>query len=262
MPAPDSAVVTPSNGPVLALRGLAKHFGGVHAVADVELDVSHGERVSVIGPNGAGKSTLFNLIAGDYRPTAGRIELFGDDLTRTSARVRAHRGLARTFQTSKLFTTMTVDDNLYLALCGKPGSVRRLRRADGDERRRSRTRELARAAGLEAKLATEVGELSHGEQRQLELAMALASEPRLLILDEPAAGLSPAERGTLTKVLSELSRDITLVLIEHDMDIALVVGERVVVMADGEKVLEGTPDEIRSSELVRRIYLGGAFDAH
>lgn len=262
MPAPDAVAATPGAGEVLRIRGLSKHFGGVHAVADFDLDIGHGERISVIGPNGAGKSTLFNLIAGDYRPSAGAIEMFGDDVTRLSTRRRAHRGLARTFQTSQLFTSLSVADNLYLALCGRPGSVNRLRHADRDGERRGRADELAERAGLHDRRHVEVGELSHGEQRQLELAMALAGQPRLLMLDEPAAGLSPAERSTLTTVLSELHREITLVLIEHDMDIALVIGERVIVMADGEKVLEGTPDEIRESDLVRRIYLGGSLDGH
>jgi branched-chain amino acid transport system ATP-binding protein len=214
----------------------------------------------VIGPNGAGKSTLFNLIAGEHRSTEGRIEMFGRDMTRASIQARVHRGLARTFQTSRLFTTMSVADNLYVALCGQPGSVHRFRNADRDAERRERAVELAEQAGLAGTLDTEVGELSHGEQRQLELAMAMASEPRLLMLDEPAAGLSPSERGTLTRTLQELSSEVTLLLIEHDMDIALVVGERIVVMADGEKLLEGTPDEIRGSALVRRIYLGGEID--
>lgn len=247
--------------PALRVAGLSKRFGGVHAVADVDLDVGHGGRVSIIGPNGAGKSTFFNTIAGEYRPTAGRIELFGEDVTRSSVRARAHKGLARTFQTSRLFTGMSVADNLYLALCGTPGSVRRLRSADRDDERRERAVGIAGVVGLDSQLGTEVGELSHGEQRQLEMAMALGCDPKLLMLDEPAAGLSPNERGRLTELLRELSDDITLLLIEHDMDIALKVGERVVVMADGEKVLEGTPDEIRNSEMVRRIYLGGTLDA-
>ncbi|AYY13872.1 ABC transporter ATP-binding protein [Actinobacteria bacterium YIM 96077] len=257
---PEPAVPASHADAVLAIRGLDKRFGGVRAVADLDLDIGHGERVSVIGPNGAGKSTLFNVIAGDHRPTGGRIVMFGTDITGESTRKRAHRGLARTFQTSKLFSTLTVGDNLYLALCGRPGSVRRLRNANRDRARRARAAEFAERVGLGERLRTEVGELSHGEQRQLELVMALATQPRLLMLDEPAAGLSPAERGGLMDVLTSLDRDVTLLLIEHDMDIALVVGERVVVMADGEKVLEGGPDTVRSSDLVRRIYLGGAPD--
>jgi branched-chain amino acid transport system ATP-binding protein len=214
----------------------------------------------VIGPNGAGKSTLFNTIAGEYRATAGTIEMFGDDVTHRSIQWRAHRGLARTFQTSRLFTGITVWENLYLSLCGRPGSVNRLRSADRDRERRERARELADRVGLDRKLETVVGELSHGEQRQLEAGMALGSDPRILMLDEPAAGLSPSERRSLVRLLEGLEPDITLLLIEHDMDIALEVGERVVVMADGVKVLEGTPDEVRSSDMVREIYLGGSLD--
>lgn len=248
------------NGSALSVTGLSKRFGGVQAVADVDLDVGHGQRVSVIGPNGAGKSTFFNLIAGEYRPTSGSIEMFGRDVTRTSIQSRAHDGLARTFQTSRLFTGMTVHDNLYVSLCGMPRSVNLLRNADRDDERRERAAGLAERVALERKLDTQVGELSHGEQRQLEVAMALGGDPRLLMLDEPAAGLSPSERGSLVELLQALGSDITLLLIEHDMDIALIVGERVVVMADGEKVLEGSPDEIRNSEMVRRIYLGGTLD--
>ncbi|QVQ54890.1 ABC transporter ATP-binding protein [Spiractinospora alimapuensis] len=240
----------------LRVRGLGKRFGGVHAVAGIDLDVTRGERVSVIGPNGAGKSTLFNLVAGEVRPSAGRVEMFGEDVTGHSVQARARRGLARTFQTSRLFAGLTVSDNLYLALSGRPGGVGRLRASDRDTARRRRATRLADDAGLVEALHTVVGELSHGEQRQLELAMALATDPSLLMLDEPAAGLSPTERRTLTSTLRRLSPRVTLLLIEHDMDIALVIGDRVVVLADGEPLLEGTADEVRSSETVRRVYLG------
>ncbi|TVR37597.1 MAG: ABC transporter ATP-binding protein [Nitriliruptor sp.] len=249
------------NGSALRVEGLSKRFGGVQAVADVDLDVGYGQRISIIGPNGAGKSTLFNTIAGEYKPTAGSIHMFGDDVTRRSIQWRAHAGLARTFQTSRLFNGMSVADNLYVSLCGLPGSVKRLRHADKDDERRARAVELAERVGLEKKMDDLVGEVSHGEQRQLEVAMALGGKTRLLMLDEPAAGLSPSERGSLTSLLQELDEDITLLLIEHDMDIALKVGERVVVMSDGEKVLEGSPDEVRSSSMVREIYLGGDLHA-
>jgi len=248
--------------PALQLTGLSKRFGGVQAVADVDLDVGHGRRVSVIGPNGAGKSSLFNTIAGEYRPTTGRIRMLGQDVTGWSIQRRAHAGLVRTFQTSRLFTGISVADNLYLSLCGLPRSVNRLANADRDDDRRARARDLADRVGLTGKLGVVVGDLSHGEQRQLELAMALGGNARVLMLDEPAAGLSPSERGLLTSLLEELDREITLLLIEHDMDIALRVAERVVVMADGKKVLEGTPDEVRSSALVRSIYLGGDLHAN
>ena len=249
-----------TNGSALRVSGLSKRFGGVLAVANVDLDVGYGQRVSVIGPNGAGKSTFFNLIAGEHKPTGGAIQLFDRDVTQTSIQSRAHAGLARTFQTSRLFNGMTVYDNLYVSLCGMPRSVNILRHSDRDRDRRARCVELAEKVGLQNALATEVAELSHGEQRQLEVAMALGADPKLLMLDEPAAGLSPNERVSLTNLLQGMSKDITLLLIEHDMDIALEVGERVVVMADGEKVLEGTPEEVRASEMVREIYLGGTLD--
>jgi branched-chain amino acid transport system ATP-binding protein len=187
--------------------------------------------------------------------------MFGQNVTRRSIQWRAHAGLARTFQTSRLFNGMSVADNIYVSLCGLPRSVRRLRPADRDEERRAGAAALAERVGLEGKLDELVGELSHGEQRQLEMAMALGGKTRVLMLDEPAAGLSPSERRSLTMLLQELDEDITLLLIEHDMDIALQVGERVVVMADGRKVMEGTPDEVRSSTMVREIYLGGDLHA-
>lgn len=246
---------------MITAHGLRKRYGDTVAVDDLSFNVRPGVVTGFLGPNGAGKSTLFNTIAGEYKPSAGSIHMFGEDVTRRSIQWRAHEGLARTFQTSRLFNGMSVGDNLYVSLCGLPRSVKRLRNADQDDDRRARAAGLAERVGLEGKLDELVGELSHGEQRQLEMAMALGGNTRLLMLDEPAAGLSPSERGSLTSLLQELDDDITLLLIEHDMDIALRVGERIVVMADGEKVLEGTPDEVRSSSMVREIYLGGDLHA-
>lgn len=244
----------------LALRvdNVSKHFGGLKAMRDVSLTLGIGERISVIGTNGAGKSTLFNCIAGTYRATSGRIELFGDDVTRLPAAQRARRGLARTFQTSRLFEQLTVAENVYIALGGNEFRGGWLRPKRSDEARWDRVSRLLDRVGLQDRGPSIVVDLSHGEQRQLELAMALALEPRILMLDEPAAGFSPAERTHLTTLLRELPGEISLLLIEHDMDIALAVATRVIVMHDGEKILEGTPQQIRESELVRKIYLGGS----
>jgi branched-chain amino acid transport system ATP-binding protein len=243
--------------PVLRLRGIGRRFGGVHAVRDVDLDVFAGERRAILGPNGAGKTTLFNVVSGEFPPTAGTLELFGRDVTRQPARKRAHVGLTRTYQTSRLFLGLNVEDNLYLAVLGvQGGHLRPLRLGRRDGPMRTRARELADRVGLAHQLGTLVGSLSHGEQRQLEVAMARAGDPKLMMLDEPAAGLSRGERLRLTELLLQLDRDITLILIEHDMDVALTVAERVTMMHDGRVIVEGTPAEIRANQLVHDLYLG------
>ncbi|HXV56902.1 MAG TPA: ABC transporter ATP-binding protein [Gaiellaceae bacterium] len=243
--------------PILRLRGVGRRFGGVLAVHDVDLDVMPGERRALLGPNGAGKTTLFNVISGEFPPTAGRVELFGRDVTTMPARRRAKLGLTRTFQTSRLFLGLTVEDNLYLAVVGvRGGHLRPVRLSGRDGPIRARARELAERVGLERQLGTLVGSLSHGEQRQLEVGMARAGDPKIMMLDEPAAGLSRGERVALTELLLGLDRDITLILIEHDMDVALGVAERVTMMHDGRVIVEGTPAEIRANQLVHDLYLG------
>jgi branched-chain amino acid transport system ATP-binding protein len=258
-----AAPATESAEPILRLRGVGRRFGGVQAVRDVDLDVFPGERRAILGPNGAGKTTLFNLVSGEFPPTAGTIELFGRDVTRQPARKRAHAGLTRTYQTSRLFLGLSVEDNLYLAVLGVRGNhLRPVRLSDRDGPMRARARELAERVGLASRLGTPVGSLSHGEQRQLEVALARAGDPKLMMLDEPAAGLARGERFLLTELLVQLDREITLVLIEHDMDVALTVAERVTMMHEGRVVVEGTPDEIRSNELVHDLYLGKSHYGH
>jgi branched-chain amino acid transport system ATP-binding protein len=245
-------------GPVLRVRGLTRRFGGVVATSEVDLDIAPGERRAVLGPNGAGKSTLFNLIAGADTPTSGSVEMFGTDVTHLGARQRTRRGLSRTFQTSRLLTGLTVEDNLYLAAIGVTGGRLRLLRTGRDTVARERARRTAESVGMTDRLGTLAGDLSHGEQRQLEIGLALVAEPRLLLLDEPAAGLSRAERQLLTALLLSLDRDVTLLLIEHDMDVALTVAERVTMMHDGVVIVDGTPAEIRADQRVHDIYLGRA----
>jgi branched-chain amino acid transport system ATP-binding protein len=243
--------------PAIRLRALTRRFGGIIAVRDVYRDVAQGERRAVLGPNGAGKTTLFNLVAGDYRPTAGTVELFGRDVTSTPAHRRVACGLTRTYQRSNLFAGLTVRETVYLALMGAESRHFALRRRAEEERRRdSRGDALIERVGLEGRGGALVGEISHGEQRQLEVAVALAGDPKLIMLDEPAAGLSPGERQLLTELLLGLERDVTVVLIEHDMDVALSVADSVTMMHDGSIVIEGTPEEIRASELVQLLYLG------
>jgi len=244
--------------PILRLRGVGRRFGGVVAVSGVDLEVRPGERRAILGPNGAGKTTLFNLISGEFPPTAGSVELFGQDVTALPGRKRARMGLSRTFQTSRLFGGLSVDDNLYLAVLGvHDGHFRLLKRSE-DAEMRERGRAMAEAVGLTDKLDVLVAELSHGEQRQLEVGMARAADPQLMMLDEPAAGLSRAERVKLTELLLKLDPAITLILIEHDMDVALRVAEWVTMMHDGRVIVEGTPAEIRANELVHDLYLGSA----
>jgi branched-chain amino acid transport system ATP-binding protein len=260
-PAVDAAGADGADGaePILRLRRIGRRFGGVVAVSGVDLDVLPGERRAVLGPNGAGKTTLFNLVSGEFPPTSGTVELFGRDVTAAPARKRAKLGLTRTFQTSRLFLGLSVEDNLYLAVLGvQGGHLRPVRRAGKDGAMRERARELAERVGLKDQLGTLVASLSHGEQRQLEVAMARAGEPKLMMLDEPAAGLSRGERVLLTELLVSLERDVTLILIEHDMDVALTVAERVTMMHDGRVIVEGTPAEIRANELVHDLYLGRA----
>ena len=243
---------------VLRVGGVTRRFGGVVAVRDVVLDVVAGERRAVLGPNGAGKSTLFNLIAGADRPTTGSIELFGRDVTQLGARQRTRRGLSRTFQTSRLLGGLTVEDNLYLAAIGVSGGRLRVLRSRRDAEARRRAVETAESVGMGDRLGTLAADLSHGEQRQLEIGLALVAQPRMLLLDEPAAGLSRAERQLLTSLLLSLDRAVTLLIIEHDMDVALTVAERVTMMYEGAVIVEGTPAEIRSNQRVHDLYLGRA----
>lgn len=255
-----NAAVEPSAEPILRLRGVGRRFGGLHAVRDVDLDVAEGERRAILGPNGAGKTTLFNVVAGDMPPTSGQVELFGEDVSHEPARRRAWLGLARTYQQSRLFNGLSVEDNIYLAVIGVGKGHRRpivLPRKDSEFR--ATAREAARRVAIDTKLGELVGSLSHGEHRQVAIAMALAAKPRLLMLDEPASGLSRGERQLLTQLLLGLDPDITLILIEHDMDIALRVAERVTMMYEGSVIVEGTPAEIRANELVHDLYLGSRF---
>ena len=224
---------------------------------DVDLDVAHGERRAILGPNGAGKTTLFNVISGDVPPSSGTIEFLGSEIGALPPRARAKLGMGRTYQKSRSFLGLTVEENVYLALLGvQRGHFRPITHGQRDRELRDRSHELAQMVGLGGREKTPVGSMSHGEQRQLEVAMALASNPRLMMLDEPASGLSRGERVALTELLLGLDASITLILIEHDMDVALRVAERVTMMHDGRVIVEGTPDEIRANETVHDLYLG------
>ena len=244
--------------PFVQLRDVVVAFGGLLALGGVTLDVARGERLAVLGPNGAGKTTLFNVVAGDLHPTAGTVTINGVDCTRAPSRRRTKLGVARTYQRTRLFLGLTVEDNLQLAWIGKHGSHRSLSRRGLQGAGRDAARAAATSVWLGDRLDTVVGDLSHGQQRQLEVGMVVVTEPELMMLDEPASGLSRGEREHLTDLLRALSVDTTLLLIEHDMDVALRIAERVVVMADGVVIAAGTPDEIRHDPLVNEVYLGTA----
>jgi branched-chain amino acid transport system ATP-binding protein len=254
------AAVPEETEPILRLRGIGRRFGGLHAVRDVDLDVGHGERRAILGPNGAGKTTLFNVISGDVAPSAGTIEFLGEEISVLPPRARAKLGMGRTYQKTRLFLGLSVEDNLYLAVLGvQSGHLRPITMRKRDAELRESAIGLARAVGLGERTGSLVGALSHGEQRQLEVAMARASNPRLMMLDEPASGLSRGERVALTELLLGLDPAITLILIEHDMDVALRVADRVTMMHDGRVIVEGTPDEIRANQTVHDLYLGRGY---
>jgi branched-chain amino acid transport system ATP-binding protein len=251
-----------SVAPALRLTGVSRRFGGLVAVRDVTLDVARGERHVILGPNGAGKTTLFNLVTGDIAVSSGEIEINGRPVTGMGPHRRAALGLARTYQRSTLFGGMGIADNLRLGLLGSRGPRYSLRRGpvaalDPEVRRVGEMVGLALPPDWDHDPGAELpGRLSHGHQRQLEMGIALATEPSLLLLDEPSAGLSPAERGLLSSLLDSFSRDLTIVLIEHAMDIALPFADRVTVMHEGAVAEAGTPDEIVASQVVHDIYLG------
>jgi branched-chain amino acid transport system ATP-binding protein len=242
--------------PALQLDAVGRRFGSLHAVKSVTMTVAAGERRAVLGPNGAGKTTLFNLICGDFPPTSGTVRLHGADITRLPPHQRARHGIGRTYQTSLLFNGLTVEDNLLVALRGARPARFSLRLPRAGDAQMAEVRALAERVRLMHRLHDTVDALSHGQRRQLEVGMALACRPRLLMLDEPAAGLSPAERPELSALLKSLPRELTLILIEHDMDVALPIADIVTVMKDGEVMVEEPPGRIVDHPLVHGIYLG------
>ena len=247
---------------LLRLSDMRVAFGALAAVDGVSLEVARGERRAIIGPNGAGKTTLFNSIAGEQRVTSGSVWFDGSDVTRLATARRARRGVGRTFQITTLFGHLTVEENLRLAARGR--SPRKLSLFGSGECTAAESQAVESglaASGLLPRRGTPVHELSHGEQRQLELQLALASQPSLLLLDEPAAGLSPAERVSMARIIEALPRTLTLVLIEHDMDLALGLVDRVTCLHYGQVLTEGAPDEIRANPQVQEVYLGKPRDA-
>ena len=241
----------------LEATGLTRRFGGLMAVDDVSLTLSVGELHAVIGPNGAGKSTLVNLLAGELRPTSGSIRLGGEEVTAWPAWRRARSGIGRSFQRTNVMPGMTVFENVRLAAQAAGFAPRRWLRLASRERGPI---EAARAAlarvGLREAAESIAGALSHGELRLLEIAMALATRPRVLLLDEPLAGMGPEEGVRVAALLRELARDHAVLLIEHDMDVVFAVADRLTVMVDGKVLERGPPARIRASAAVREAYLG------
>lgn len=247
---------TASDTPALVLDSVGRRFGALHAVSDVTLTVQTGERRAILGPNGAGKTTLFNTICGDYPPTSGKITYFGTDISQLKPYRRARMGIGRTYQSSTLFNGLTVRENLYLAVrAAKVGRFSLIKAGRGHPDL-ARVMALAEQVRVDHILDTRIDAVSHGQRRQVEIGMALAGVPKLLMLDEPAAGLSAAERPELVSLLADLPRDLTLILIEHDMDVALANSEKVTVMKDGVIVVDSTPDKVVDDPVVQAIYLG------
>ncbi|MDB5838339.1 MAG: transporter ATP-binding protein [Herminiimonas sp.] len=253
---------TIATGDALVLQGVTRAFGALKAIDDVTFSVPVGERRAVLGANGAGKTTLFNAITGDFPPTAGCIKFFGEDITHMPPYERIRRGLRRTYQSSLLFRDLSVRDNLFLAVQGVSRGRFSFRRPSRGAPETAAVRELLQHVRLDPVADDPVAVLSHGQQRQLEVGMALAGAPRLILFDEPAAGLSPAERRELVTILSGLPRHIGFVLIEHDLDIALRVVDRVTIMNNGRLLKHGTPHEIENDAEVQAIYMGRKNHGH
>jgi len=236
---------------------LAKVFGGLAAVNGVSLTVAAGERRVLIGPNGAGKTTLFHCVTGTLRPTRGSVRLFGRDVTHDPEHRRTALGMGRTFQITNVFADLTLAENLALAIVGTDRRKWVMHRpVDAFAEVRRQALDGLEAVGLAGRADQPVKLVSYGERRQLELALALNTRPKVLFLDEPCAGLSPVERQRISRMIAGLPRDITLVMIEHDMDVALGLADRVTVLHQGRVILEGTPDEVRANAEVRDVYFG------
>jgi ABC-type branched-subunit amino acid transport system ATPase component len=242
---------------MLEVRGLTKSFGSLKVTDGVDLSLAAGRREAVIGPNGAGKTTFFNLLTGELRPDGGTIRLGGRDVTGLSPDARVRAGLARSFQRNNLFPDMTVHESLAVAVAVRTGLSRIFWRSFAKTRpAHERAEALAAQVGLADARHAVVRHLSYGSQRQLEVGLALAAQPRLLLLDEPTAGMSPEETRAMQRLIQSLPADLAILLIEHDMDVVFDMAERITVLDYGKVLVSGPPAEIRGSKIVRQIYLG------
>jgi len=241
----------------LRVEGLSKRFGGVRAVNDVSFSVGVGERLAIIGPNGAGKTTLFNLINGQWPATAGRVYFFGQDVTDMPTHHRAHLGQARTFQIISLFLNLTVLDNALLALHGtNPYRFQMFRQINSYMDVLDKAQETLKTLGLWEKKDELVKNLGYGEQRRMEIGLSVALEPKLLLLDEPSAGLTMEECSDIIDLIKNLRSDMTAIIVDHDMDVVFGAAERIIVLHYGEIIADGVPEKIQADPRVREIYLG------
>ncbi|MDT8328661.1 MAG: ABC transporter ATP-binding protein [Roseovarius sp.] len=247
---------------MLETRNLDKSFGAVHVTRNVSLKLERGERRVILGPNGAGKTTLFNLLVGELTPDSGSVHLAGEDVTALPVARRARRGLSRSYQKNTLFDGLTVEENLGLAAAVHTGHATRLW-SDSLAKRdvREIVAEVAEQVNLMPYLHARVSEISYGVRRQLEVGVALATRPKVLLMDEPTSGVGPGMIGGFNQMMQNLPRDLTMLIIEHDMDLAFDVADTITVLNYGEVVFDGLPEEARGSKLLKEIYLGSWEDA-
>jgi branched-chain amino acid transport system ATP-binding protein len=241
---------------MIKVMDLSKSFGALRAVADLSFEASPGRITSIIGPNGAGKSTVFNLIAGTIRPDAGRVEVDGRDVTGQPSHVLANLGLARSFQITNLFFGLSMIENVRLACQSREARSSYLVRLDRLRRPARRAEAILEEFELAAGAEALVGNLSHGDQRRLEIAVCMALEPRILMLDEPTQGMSPAETAAVDALIKSLAGRVTVLMIEHDIDLVMSISDHVIVMHQGQKLYEGPPEAVRANPMVREAYLG------
>ncbi|MBW1667524.1 MAG: ABC transporter ATP-binding protein [Deltaproteobacteria bacterium] len=245
----------------LEIKNLYKYFGGIQAIHDLSMNLDEGIKKAIIGPNGAGKTTLFNIINGLLPATSGKISLFGRDITHMSIHQRTQLGLARSFQTTRLLFELSLLDNIMLAIQGTQSSRFGLfRPVMGYSHIVAKAQKLLELVDLWEKRNEMVLNIAHGEQRKMEIALSLASEPRLLLLDEPASGLTTSERAEIAQLILRLTENRTILIVDHDMDLVFNISDRILVLHYGKIISEGTPDEIRANERVMEIYLGGGED--
>jgi branched-chain amino acid transport system ATP-binding protein len=243
---------------ILRAEGLDRSFGGIHAVKDVSLEVPRGALHAIIGPNGSGKTTLFNLITGHTKPSRGRVVFDGHDITGMPYHRVARRGLAKSYQITTVFPLLTVFENVRIAAQAASQATVFWRPADSIRTVNRRTEEVLEKIGLARDRDAIASNLSHGDQRRLDLAIALATEPRLLLLDEPTAGMSPAETAATVELVRELNREVTILMIEHKMDVILSIASTITVLHQGEKLFEGAPEDVKSHARVQEVYLTGS----